>query len=99
MTKKKLTLSLSVTAVIGVLAAGGAVAFASIPGSGAVAAGDGAQAPAQPVVLASDPADVKITKECVLATRGVPDPGSWRPGAKLDLDAPRGFLVIRNDRF
>ena len=94
MTTKKLTLTLSAAAAIGVLAAGGAAAFATVPTSGPEVKPAAATAPAP----AADPVDAKIAKECVQADQHVPDPASWRPAARLDVDAQHGFLAIRNDK-
>ncbi|QUQ68658.1 hypothetical protein [Kutzneria sp. CA-103260] len=92
MTTKKLTLTLSVAAAAVAIAAGSAVAFAAIPSSAPtvnVAAG-----------AADDHAtgDALIAKECVRNTQGIPNPASWRAGARYDLSAQLGFLVIRNDK-
>jgi len=90
MTTKKLTLTLSVAAAAVALAAGGAVAFAAIPSTTVnVAAGAGD---------AHATGDALVAKECVQNTQGLPEPASWRPGARYDLSAELGFLVIRNDK-
>ncbi|GAA3435956.1 hypothetical protein [Kutzneria kofuensis] len=88
MNTKKLTLSLAATAALGVLAVGGAVAFAAVPNTTVQAAG--------PQTVATG--DAKIAKECVAAGQDVPDPAGWRPGARIDVDAQHGFLVIRDDK-
>lgn len=94
--RRSRSLPVSVAAAVGVLVVGGVLMFGPLRDSGPVGSGS------RHVVPAADPADVKLAKDCVQATiaSGVawPDPDSWRPGAKLDTDTPRGFLVIRNDK-
>ncbi|MEO6086359.1 MAG: hypothetical protein ABIQ18_24920 [Umezawaea sp.] len=91
--RRSLVLPLSAAAVaVGVLA-GGVLVFGP------------AGAPDR-VLPAADPADVRLTQDCVNATIAsgveVPDPESWRPAVKIDLDDD-GFqwsegLVIRTDK-
>jgi hypothetical protein len=88
MTTKKLTLTLAATAAIGALAVGGAVAFAAVPGT---ATGTGTQA------TQAASGDAKIMLECLAASEAG-NPGAWRPGARLNLGAKHGFLVIRTDK-
>ncbi|MFD2418334.1 hypothetical protein [Amycolatopsis pigmentata] len=83
-------------AAIGALAVNGAVASASIADSGSAVNLAAAASAARPA--AQDP-DTEITKECVQASPDLPDPPSWRPGVRFDLDAQNGFLVIRNDQY
>jgi len=40
----------------------------------------------------------QLVKECVRSTPNMPDPTSWRAGARYDLNSQLGFLVIRNSR-
>jgi hypothetical protein len=40
--------------------------------------------------------DAQIARQCAYADGGLPDPTSWRPAARIDLDADTGFLAIRN---
>jgi hypothetical protein len=92
MTTKKLTVTLSVAAAAVAIAAGSAVAFASIQSSAPtvnVAAG---------VTDEHATGDALIAKECVKNTPDLPNPASWRAGARYDLSAQLGFLVIRNDK-
>ena len=49
------------------------------------------------VEVAAGP-DSELVRECVQAGWGASYGGPWRAGARLDLDATHGFLVIRNDR-
>jgi hypothetical protein len=90
------SLPVSVAAVVGVLVVGGVVVFGPVRDPGPVGSGS------RHVVPAADPADVKLAKDCVQATIAsgvaVPDPDSWRPAAKIDIDPGHGFLVIRNDK-
>jgi hypothetical protein len=58
------------------------------------------------VLPPADPAEVRLTQDCVNATIAsgteVPDPESWRPGVKIDIDDAdfqwSENLVIRNDK-
>ena len=86
MTTNKLVLALAATAAIGSLATGGAVAFAAVPSTGT-----GTQA------TQAATGDAKIALEC-LAAGEVANPGSWRPGARLNTDSTHGFLVVRDDQ-
>ena len=40
----------------------------------------------------------QLVRECVRSARNMPDPTSWRAGARYDLSPQLGFLVIRNSR-
>ncbi|MFC0437117.1 hypothetical protein [Kutzneria buriramensis] len=40
--------------------------------------------------------DAQIALQCAHADGGLPDPTSWRPAARIDVDATDSFLVIRN---
>ncbi|GAA3528399.1 hypothetical protein GCM10022222_09300 [Amycolatopsis ultiminotia] len=57
--------------------------------------GAGSPGAGQPV----NPGDLHLVRECVQAGQDVPDPASWRPGVRFDLDAENGFLVIRSDEY
>jgi hypothetical protein len=83
MTTKKLTMALSAAAAIGLLAAGSGIALAANPVASTAVAATG---------------DAKTAQECVQADGTVPDPATWRPAAKITVDAHHGFLVIRNDK-
>ncbi|MFC0437115.1 hypothetical protein [Kutzneria buriramensis] len=83
MTTTKLTMALSAAAAIGLLAAGSGIALAADPGTGTTIAATG---------------DAKTAQECVQADGHVPDPTTWRPAARITVDARHGFLVIRNDK-
>ena len=95
MKNKKLTLSLSIAAAAAVIAVGGAVAFASVPGASPAAVGSQGSTQVAPPWAKSG--DGKIAWDCVQAGH-VAEPASWRPGARIDIDAATGFLVIRNDK-
>ncbi|MFI9380771.1 hypothetical protein [Kutzneria sp. NPDC052558] len=90
MTTKKLTVTLSVAAAAVAIVAGSAVAFAAIPNSTTVNVAGAEDTHAS--------GDALIAKECVKNTPGLPDPASWRAGARYDLSAQLGFLVIRNNK-
>jgi hypothetical protein len=92
MTTKKLTMSLAMTATLGMLAVGGAMAFAAVPGTNATVA-SGSQAVQSPLT-----GDAKIAQDCLAASGDVPNRAGWRPGARINLDSAHGFLVIRNDK-
>ncbi|GAA0649896.1 hypothetical protein GCM10010174_86770 [Kutzneria viridogrisea] len=96
MMTKKITLPVTIAAVASVFAVGGAVAFGVTPSKDDTVANE-ARAASQGQ---SDPIDAKLARDCVQATiaRGVdvPEPGSWRPAAKMDVDTPHGVLIIRN---
>jgi hypothetical protein len=40
--------------------------------------------------------DAQIALQCAHVDGGLPDPTSWRPAARIDVDAETGFLVIRD---
>jgi hypothetical protein len=88
MTTKKLTLALAATAAIGALAVGGTMAFAAAP---ATTAGTDTQ------VTPAATGNAKIMLDCLAADK-VANRGGWRPGARVDVDATHGFLVIRTDQ-
>jgi hypothetical protein len=92
MTNKKLTMTVTVAAAVGALAIGGAVAYAATTSTPTPTS-----ATSHLAITAADAGDVKITKECVNGTPGVPDPASWRPGARIDTGSGDGFLVIRDN--
>ncbi|WP_344855595.1 hypothetical protein [Amycolatopsis ultiminotia] len=71
------------------------MANASIPDAGPTVNAAAGSA----VRSAVETSDDEITRECVQAGQDVPDPASWRPGVRFDLDAENGFLVIRNDEY
>jgi hypothetical protein len=79
---------LAVAASVVVLAAGVAIALPHFRGHGN----------GEPVIaVAGSPGDVPLVNECIQADpQGFP-PGSWRAGARIDLDPENGFLMIRND--
>ncbi|RJQ80345.1 hypothetical protein D5S17_07705 [Pseudonocardiaceae bacterium YIM PH 21723] len=84
MTKTKIVLPLLIAAAV-TLAAGTAVAVtAPSAATGTV----NATVPVQ--------SDDQVT-QC-LTGQDVPNPGEWRAAAKIDADAPTGFLVIRTDK-
>jgi len=41
----------------------------------------------------------QLVKDCVRNAHSMPDPTSWRAGARYDLNPQLGFLVIRNSRY
>jgi hypothetical protein len=73
---------LAVAASVIVLAALVAIGFTQLRGTDANVAAGQAQ----------------LVKECVRSARNMPDPTSWRAGARYDLNSQLGFLVIRNSR-
>ena len=76
---------LAVAASVVVLAAAVAITFSQLRG--------------QDVGVAAGP-DSQLVKECVQADHDVPTSGgSWRSGARIDLDSKNGFVAIRNDQF
>lgn len=92
MTTNKLTMTLAMTAALGVFAVGGAMAFAAVPGSTPTPAA-GSQALQSPLI-----GDAKIAQDCLGTAGDVANKASWRPGARINLDANHGFLVIRDDK-
>ncbi|WP_143249794.1 hypothetical protein [Amycolatopsis sacchari] len=77
---------LAVAAAVVVLAVGLAVALPRLGDrSGTVAVGS--------------PEDARLVDECVQSSRDELPQGRWRAGARLDLDAENGFLVIRDDEY
>lgn len=90
--RRSVAMPLSAAAAAGVLVAGGVLMFGQVGTPGRTAP-------------AADPADVQLAQDCVNTTIAdgvdVPDPKSWQPGVKIDVDVVNGwseFLVIRTDR-
>lgn len=52
--------------------------------------------PGHDVQVAAGP-DAQVVEQCVQAGGDTLDPGTWRAGARLDLDSSRSYLVIRTD--
>jgi hypothetical protein len=73
---------LAVAASVVVLAALAAIGFTQLRGADA------------PVASGQSP----LVKACVGSARTMPDPGSWRAGARLDINSQLAFVVIRNSR-
>jgi hypothetical protein len=96
MTTNKLTLCLAAAVAIGALAVNGAAAGASVVNAGTVVKLAAAASAAR---SAAGDSDAELTKECVQVSPDLPDPASWRPGVRFDLDPENGFLVIRNDQY
>ena len=80
--RRSLRAPLAVAASVVVLAAVAAVGFAQLRG--------------RDVDVASGQS--QLVKECVRNGHNMPDPTSWRAGARLDLSPGQGYLIIRNAR-
>ncbi|MFD2420261.1 hypothetical protein [Amycolatopsis pigmentata] len=76
---------LAVAASVVVLAAGVAIALPQLRGQGHDDA----------TIAVGSAGDVRLVDECLKTDR----PGRWRAGARIDLDAESGFLVLRNDEY
>jgi hypothetical protein len=81
---------LAVAASVIVLAVGVATALPQLRGQGH---GDAV------IAAAGSPGDVQLVDECIRAGRNEFPPGSWRAGARIDIDSENGFMVIRNDEY
>jgi hypothetical protein len=51
------------------------------------------------VPAAGNPADAVLVDECVKVSATPLPVGSWRAGARIDVDSEKGFLVIRDDEY
>lgn len=79
---------LAVAASVIVLAGAGAIALPQLRGHGHGQDDD-------VTIAAGSPGDVRLVDECLKTDR----PGRWRAGVRIDIDAEKGFLVIRNDEY
>ncbi|GAA3435957.1 hypothetical protein [Kutzneria kofuensis] len=81
---KAMRAPLAVAASVVVLALGVVFALPLLRGRDATPAAGGSEA--------------QLVQQCLAAASNVPNAGRWRPGARLNLDADHGFLMIRDDK-